>query len=73
MPLAKGTKNALLDFGDGRISDRFTRSVFLWWGARRVDDLVEIVSQPILVFRQRIKTVYRALKLTDFARNNGMF
>jgi len=41
--------------------------------ARRVDDLVEIVRQPILVVRQRFKARYRALKLADFARNNGTF
>jgi len=41
--------------------------------ARRVDDLVEIVRQPILVVRQRFKARYRALKLADFAWNNGTF
>ena len=63
----------LLDFGDGRIGDRFFSGVFLWRGAPRADDLVEIVRKPILVFRQRIETFLRSLKFADFTRHIGMF
>ena len=38
-----------------------------------MDDLVEIVRQPILVFRQRIEAFLRSLKFADFTRNIGMF
>src|SRR5690349_4500789 len=70
---AKGSKNVLLDFSDGRLTVRCSRSVLLKRAAWRVDNLVEIVRQPILVVSQRFKACHRALKLADFARNNGMF
>ena len=38
-----------------------------------MDDLVEIVRQPILVFRQRTEALLRSLKFADFARNIGVF
>ncbi|MFY9600912.1 MAG: hypothetical protein WAR02_11820 [Pseudolabrys sp.] len=70
---AEAAKNTLLDFGDGRISDRLFSGVFLRSDVLRADDLVEIVRQPILVFRQRIEAFLLALKLADFTRNIGMF
>jgi hypothetical protein len=38
-----------------------------------MDDLVEIIRQPILVFRQRTEALLRSLKFADFARNIGVF
>src|SRR4029450_794752 len=38
-----------------------------------MDDLVEIIRQPILVFRQRTEAFLRSLKFADFARNIGVF
>ena len=38
-----------------------------------MDDLVEIIRQRILVFRQRIEAFLRSLKFADFTRNIGMF
>ncbi len=70
---AEAAKNTLLSFGDSRARARRSSVVILRWDILRMNDLVEIVRQPILVLRQCSETVLRALKFADLARNIGMF
>jgi hypothetical protein len=67
----EAAKNVLLGFGDALAVDGLSSPIVL--NVLGTDDLVEIGSQPILVFRQRIEACLRSLKFAYFARNVSMF
>ena len=48
----------LLVFGDDPAGDGVSSAVILWSDALRMDDLVEIIRQPILVFASALKLCF---------------